>query len=319
MPKETISPAIIKSYLDEYISGQEDLKDVLSLIGYNHALKFLVTDEIQGRYAKLPNLIPLIVGPAGTGKTTAVETLANALNVPFYKIDAGTIDAPHRENYDVSRILADIGSSIDCHPIIFVDEFDKLFKYVEGRDNNSGYFNSLISSFLPLLDSSYEPISLRYGKTFDKNKALIILAGAYEYVYDAKYNLQKPIGYSADIFKKHVDYTITKEDLKTFTCMTPEILSRIDTVVATKPLTKKDYYNILYQCDGGLLRHFESLYIYSGRPLKISKYKINQIIETCNKSKFGARLLKSCIFEYVKKDLSKSGSHTYSYDDSNEQ
>lgn len=74
-------PKEIKSFLDQYVVGQEFAKKVLSVAVHNH-YKRIESKGTAGDVEIAKSNI-LLVGPTGTGKTLLAQTLARILNVPF--------------------------------------------------------------------------------------------------------------------------------------------------------------------------------------------------------------------------------------------
>ena len=82
-------PEEIKSFLDEYVIGQEMAKKRLAVAVYNHYKR----NEIAGRRrseVELQKSNILLIGPTGSGKTLMAQTLARLLSVPFAIVDATT-------------------------------------------------------------------------------------------------------------------------------------------------------------------------------------------------------------------------------------
>lgn len=75
-----LKPEEIKSFLDEYVIGQEKAKKVLSVAVYNHYKRILAQQDLDVELQK-SNI--LLLGPTGSGKTLLAQTLARILNVPF--------------------------------------------------------------------------------------------------------------------------------------------------------------------------------------------------------------------------------------------
>ena len=92
-----MTPRKIKSYLDEYVVGQEEAKKTLSIAVYNH-LKALNNPDV-----KKSNV--LLLGPSGCGKTYLVETLSHFVDLPFAIADATTLTEAGYAGDDVSSIL----------------------------------------------------------------------------------------------------------------------------------------------------------------------------------------------------------------------
>ena len=79
-------PKEIKSFLDQYVIGQDQAKKVLSVAVYNH-YKRILQDKLQDDIDIQKSNV-LLVGPTGTGKTLLAQTIAKLLNVPIAIVDA---------------------------------------------------------------------------------------------------------------------------------------------------------------------------------------------------------------------------------------
>ena len=134
------TPEEIKSFLDEYVVGQERAKRVLSVAVYNHykrikfskmqvvgSKKIIQTkpqdesnpDDFYGcgeseGVEQYETPVPevemdksniLVIGPTGSGKTLLASTLARKLNVPFAIADATTLTEAGYVGEDVENIL----------------------------------------------------------------------------------------------------------------------------------------------------------------------------------------------------------------------
>ena len=81
-----LKPVEIKSFLDEYVVGQEAAKKVLSVAVYNHYKRVMAPRDLDDVELQKSNII--MVGPTGSGKTYLAQTLAKIINVPFAIADA---------------------------------------------------------------------------------------------------------------------------------------------------------------------------------------------------------------------------------------
>ncbi|HOT50028.1 MAG TPA: ClpX C4-type zinc finger protein, partial [Candidatus Hydrogenedentes bacterium] len=75
------TPGEIKSFLDQYVIGQEHAKRILSVAVHNHYKRIAAGGVIGGVEIQKSNL--MLIGPSGCGKTLLAESLARMLDVPF--------------------------------------------------------------------------------------------------------------------------------------------------------------------------------------------------------------------------------------------
>jgi len=68
-------PKEIKSFLDDYVIGQEASKRVLSVAVYNH-YKRLIQENTNENDIEIQKSNVLLVGPTGTGKTLLAQTIS---------------------------------------------------------------------------------------------------------------------------------------------------------------------------------------------------------------------------------------------------
>ena len=127
---EILKPTIIKSYLDQYIIGQDEAKKSLAVAVYNHYKRIKNNDnDVDIQKSNL-----LFIGPTGSGKTYMAETLARFLGVPFAIADATTLTEAGYVGEDVENVVLKLLSAADGDVakteigIIYIDEIDKITK-----------------------------------------------------------------------------------------------------------------------------------------------------------------------------------------------
>ncbi|MDE6518599.1 MAG: AAA family ATPase, partial [Acetatifactor sp.] len=127
-----LKPKEIKTFLDEYVIGQEQAKKVLSVAVYNHYKRVTAPKDLNDVELQKSNII--MIGPTGSGKTYLAQTLAKIINVPFAIADATTLTEAGYVGEDVENILLKLIQAADYdvdraqYGIIYIDEIDKITK-----------------------------------------------------------------------------------------------------------------------------------------------------------------------------------------------
>ena len=115
-PGDLPRPAEIRTFLDEYIIGQDSAKKTLSVAVYNHYKRIHAQAE-SGRAhdsdVELAKSNILLIGPTGCGKTYLAQTLARMLNVPFAIADATALTEAGYVGEDVENILLKLIQAAD--------------------------------------------------------------------------------------------------------------------------------------------------------------------------------------------------------------
>src|SRR5437870_12462706 len=84
-------PQEVKTFLDEYVIGQEQTKKKLAVAVYNHYKRIYMNRQRTSDGIELAKSNIMLIGPTGTGKTLLAQTLARMLDVPFAIVDATTL------------------------------------------------------------------------------------------------------------------------------------------------------------------------------------------------------------------------------------
>ena len=127
---ELPKPQDIKTFLDQYVIGQDDAKRYLAVSVYNHYKRLMQEDKADDVEIEKSNII--IVGSTGTGKTLLARTIAKLLKVPFTIVDATVLTEAGYVGEDIESILtrllqvADYDVKAAEKGIVFIDEIDKI-------------------------------------------------------------------------------------------------------------------------------------------------------------------------------------------------
>src|ERR1022692_1502378 len=87
-PNQLPKPQEVKTFLDEYVIGQEQTKKKLAVAVYNHYKRIFMNRQKTNDGIELSKSNIMLIGPTGTGKTLLAQTLARMLDVPFAIVDA---------------------------------------------------------------------------------------------------------------------------------------------------------------------------------------------------------------------------------------
>ena len=131
-PNQLPKPQEVKTFLDEYVIGQETTKKKLAVAVYNHYKRIFMNRQKSSDGVELTKSNILLIGPTGTGKTLLAQTLARMLDVPFAIVDATTLTEAGYVGEDVENIIlkllqaaeGDVGRTQTG--IIYIDEVDKI-------------------------------------------------------------------------------------------------------------------------------------------------------------------------------------------------
>ena len=130
-PTHLPKPQEVKTFLDEYVIGQDQTKKKLAVAVYNH-YKRIQMNKTRGNDVELAKSNILLVGPTGSGKTLLAQTLAKMLDVPFAIVDATTLTEAGYVGEDVENIILKLLQAAEGDVsraqtgIIYIDEIDKI-------------------------------------------------------------------------------------------------------------------------------------------------------------------------------------------------
>src|SRR4030081_1403969 len=131
-PNQLPKPQEVKTFLDEYVIGQEQTKKKLAVAVYNHYKRIYMNRQSTNDGVELEKSNILLIGQTGTGKTLLAQTLARMLDVPFAIVDATTLTEAGYVGEDVENIILKLLQAAEGDVqraqsgIIYIDEIDKI-------------------------------------------------------------------------------------------------------------------------------------------------------------------------------------------------
>lgn len=318
--KDIPKPQEIKSYLDQYVIGQDTAKRCLAVAVYNHYKRLGQPDDNNEVEIEKSNII--MVGSTGTGKTLLARTIARQLKVPFTIVDATVFTEAGYVGEDVESILsrllqvADYDVEATQRGIVFIDEIDKIARKSSNpsitRDVSG---EGVQQGLLKLLEGSIVNVPPKGGRKHpdqdyvkvDTRNILFICGGAFDGIENkiAQRLNTHTVGYNNVKSQMKIDNNdlmkyVLPQDLKSFGLI-PEIIGRLPVLTYLKPLDRNTLRNILVEPKNSLVRQQIKLFEMDGVELTFTDEALDYMVDKAVEYKLGARGLRS-IMESVMMD-----------------
>jgi ATP-dependent Clp protease ATP-binding subunit ClpX len=312
------APAKIKSFLDQYVVGQEQAKRKLSVAVYNHYKRLEANSQAGESDVEIKKSNVLLIGSTGTGKTLLAQTLARFLDVPFVIADATTLTEAGYVGEDVENVVLQLYQAANNNlertlkGIIYIDEVDKLakknFTSSVSRDVSG---EGVQQALLKILEGTICNVQVRGNKRLpnqesiqvDTTNILFLCGGSFEGLEKLieQRTGRRSVGFEREVpdvksltnDKEFLQQT-TAEDLERYGLI-PEFIGRIPVVAIMNPLDVDDLVHILTEPKNALLKQYKKLFKFEKVKLQFTEGAIRAIADIAKDRKAGARGLRAVL------------------------
>ena len=314
--EELPKPEEIKTFLDQYVIGQDDAKRYLAVSVYNHYKRIMqnAADDTDDVEIEKSNII--MVGPTGTGKTLLAKTIARLLKVPFTIVDATVLTEAGYVGEDIESILtrllqvADYDVEAAERGIVFIDEIDKIARKSDNpsitRDVSG---EGVQQGLLKLLEGSIVNVPPQGGRKHPDQKMipvntkniLYICGGAFDGI-ERKIAMRlnaHVVGFNGGgsnnrINRDNLLQYIAPQDLKSYGLI-PEIIGRLPILIYLNPLDRDALRRILVEPKNSIIKQYVKLFEMDGVKLTFDDDMLDYVVDKAIEFKLGARGLRSIV------------------------
>jgi len=321
------TPAEIKTFLDDYVVGQDRAKKVLAVAVYNHYKRVYARKPSRGQQrpvasrpgedVELQKSNILLVGPTGAGKTLLAQSLARFLNVPFTIADATSLTEAGYVGEDVENIIQNLLHNADydvekaARGIVYIDEIDKIARKGDTPSATRDVGGEGVQqALLKIVEGTRANVTPRGGKKYsqqeyiqvDTSNVLFIVGGAFcgiEQAIRRRVGV-KGLGFGAKIEGREeaslgeLLARIEPQDLVRFG-MIPEFVGRIPIIATLSELTEDDLVTILTQPKNALTKQYQKLFELEKVKLTFTREALRATAREAMRRKSGARGLRSIL------------------------